>query len=124
MNFSDNGYTQVWRITMTRERASMRDVARAANVSVAAVSLVVRGEPGVGVETRERIWAAVEQVGYVLPRDVGNGREQAVSVLIEKDSMPAILDIFYGAIITGLQAEARRLGYHVLLHMFDRAVDN
>jgi LacI family transcriptional regulator len=31
-----------------------------------------------------------------------------------------MLDIFYGEVIHGFQAEAQRLGYQVLLHMFDR----
>ncbi len=34
-----------------------------------------------------------------------------------------LLDIFYGDVIRGFQTEAQRLGYQVLLHMYDQAVD-
>jgi LacI family transcriptional regulator len=38
--------------------------------------------------------------------------------------MPVILDIFYGDVIRGFQIEAQRLGYQVLLHMFDNAAES
>lgn len=99
----------------------MRDVAEMANVSVSAVSLVVRNKPGVGEDTRERIRDAMARVGYVVAESQQNGRTLAVGLLIEQGSMPAILDIFYGEVIRGFQSEAQRLGYQVLLHMFDRS---
>ena len=105
---------------MTKQRPSMRDVARAANVSVSAVSMVIRGKPGVGAEARERVPhgdLAAWLYGSCSP---GNGKAHAVGLLIEKSSMPVILDVFYGDIIRGFQAEAQRLGHQVQLHMFDR----
>jgi LacI family transcriptional regulator len=101
----------------------MRDVAHAANVSVSAVSLVVRGKPGVADETRERVWQAITELGYTvtvpeIPKSA------SVGLLIERDSMPVILDVFYGDVIRGFQMEAQRLGYQVLLHMFDHAAES
>ena len=65
---------------MRKRKASMRDVAELANVSVSAVSLVVRNKPGVADETRERVWEAIAQLGYVVaePQDDGwdGGQEQ------------------------------------------------
>jgi LacI family transcriptional regulator len=101
----------------------MRDVALAANVSVSAVSLVVRGRPGVAPETRERVRAVIAQLGYTVATPE-NGRPTAVGLLIERSSMPVILDIFYGDVIHGFQAEAQRLGYQVHLHMFDKAAES
>lgn len=92
-----------------------------ANVSVSAVSLVVRKKPGVADETRGRVWEAIEQLGYVVTDASEDNRAPTVALLIERGAMPAILDIFYGEVIRGFQAEAQRLGYQVLLHMFDRA---
>jgi LacI family transcriptional regulator len=37
--------------------------------------------------------------------------------------MPVVVDVFYGDIIRGFQAEAQLLGYQVLLHMYDSAAD-
>lgn len=108
---------------MGKRRSSIRDVAAAANVSPSAVSLVIRGRPGVGAKTRERVWAAVTELGYEVPIAASVGRNQAVCVLIEKSSMPVVLDVFYGDILRGFQAEAQRLGYQVFLHMYDAAAD-
>jgi LacI family transcriptional regulator len=108
---------------MTKRRSSIRDVAAAANVSPSAVSLVIRGRPGVAAKTRERVWAAVTELGYEVPAPAVGPRAQAVCVLIEKGAMPAVVDLFYGDIIRGFQAEAQRLGYQVLLHMFDSSAD-
>ena len=108
---------------MNKRRPSMRDVAHAASVSVSAVSLVVRGKPGVAEETRERVWKAITQLGYtVAVPEIA--KTASVGLLIERDSMPVILDIFYGDVIRGFQMEAQRLGYQVLLHMFDHAAES
>jgi DNA-binding LacI/PurR family transcriptional regulator len=101
----------------------MRDVAAAAGVSVSAVSLVVRGKAGVASETRERVWEAISRLGYTVPVSE-NGRTAAVGLLIERSSMPVIMDIFYGQVIRGFQTEAQRLGYQIILHMFDQAAES
>ncbi|MEN9937350.1 MAG: hypothetical protein RLZZ387_3929 [Chloroflexota bacterium] len=108
---------------MTKQRVSMRDVARAANVSVSAVSLVVRDKPGVAAETRERVQRIMDELGYTAPA-ADDEHPMAVGLLIERSSVPVILDVFYGDIIRGIQAEAQRLGYQVLLHMFDRQAES
>lgn len=105
---------------MKNRRPNMRDVAEAANVSVSAVSLVVRNKPGVADETRERIWDTISRLGYTISSTQNGERAQTIGLLIERGSVPAMLDIFYGDVIQGFQAEAQRLGYQVLLHMFDR----
>jgi DNA-binding LacI/PurR family transcriptional regulator len=108
---------------MGKRKSNIRDVAAAANVSPSAVSLVIRGKPGVGAQTRERVWAAISELGYEVPVPAGNARSQAICLLIEKGTMPVVLDLFYGDIIRGFQAEAQRLGYQVLLHMYDSSAD-
>ena len=110
---------------MAKRRSNIRDVAAAANVSPSAVSLVIRGRPGVAEKTRERVWAAISELGYEVPVTAAaiKPQSQAVCLLIEKGGMPVVLDVFYGDIIRGFQAEAQRLGYQVLLHMYDSAAD-
>ena len=108
---------------MSKRRSNIRDVAAAANVSPSAVSLVIRGKPGVAAQTRERVWAAISELGYEVPAVAATGKSQAICLLIEKGTMPVVLDLFYGDIIRGFQAEAQRLGYQVLLHMYDSSAD-
>jgi len=102
----------------------MRDVARQAGVSLSAVSLVVNGKPGVSPEIREHVQQIISNLGYKNTLTTDNGSSQAVGLLIEKSSMPVIVDSFYGEIIRGFQTEAQRMGYHIVLSMFDRNVDN
>jgi LacI family transcriptional regulator len=109
---------------MPKQKPTIRDVAHAANVSAAAVSIVINGRPGVSLDTRERVWQTITSLGYSIRPPVEDGKPQAVGLLIEKSSMPVILDIFYGQVIGGFQAEAQRLGFHVVLHMFDRSAEN
>jgi DNA-binding LacI/PurR family transcriptional regulator len=45
-------------------------------------------------------------------------------LLIEKGSIPAMMDSFYGDIIRGFQSEAQRAGYQVNLFMFDRTTES
>src|SRR6478735_4923218 len=109
---------------MSKRRSNIRDVAAAANVSPSAVSLVIRGRPGVAEKTRERVWAAITELRYEIPAvAVVATKTQAVCLLIEKGNLPVVLDVFYGDIIRGFQAEAQRLGYQVLLHMYDSSAD-
>jgi DNA-binding LacI/PurR family transcriptional regulator len=106
--------------SMKKRRPSMRDVADLANVSVSAVSLVVRNKAGVADETRQRVWDAISKLGYNVSEAQEEVRSPGVGLLIERGSMPAMLDIFYGEVVRGFQSEAQRLGYQVHLHMFDR----
>ncbi len=109
---------------MSKRRSNIRDVAAAANVSPSAVSLVIRGRPGVADKTRERVWAAISELRYEVPVAASVAtKAQAVCLLIEKGNLPVVLDVFYGDIIRGFQAEAQRLGYQVLLHMYDSSAD-
>ncbi|PRY50263.1 LacI family transcriptional regulator, partial [Knoellia remsis] len=48
----------------TTGRATMRDVAALAGVSIKTVSRVVNGEPGVAVAVRERVQDAVQRLDY------------------------------------------------------------
>src|SRR5688572_11566931 len=98
----------------TKQQPSLRDIANLANVSISAVSLALRNKPGVGEETRQRVRDAAAQLGYVVAESEDDGRALAVAVLVERWTL------FYAEVIHGLQAEALRLGYQVMIQMFDR----
>ncbi len=95
---------------------TIKDVAEKAGVSTAAVSLFLNKRPGISKATRERIATAVETLGYV-PRANGKraGATQFIGLLVEKLPLPIHADHFYSEITQGMQAEADRLGYHLVL---------
>jgi LacI family transcriptional regulator len=105
----------------------MRDVAKAADVSPTTVWMVIHNKPGIATETVDKVRTAIADLNYVAKAndtntksDDDDSKRETVGLLIENSSIPAISDVFYGDVIRGFQAESDRLGYHVLLSMFDR----
>lgn len=107
---------------MSKNKPTMRDVARAANVSASAVWMVIHDKPGVAPETSKRVWDTISELGYMVKANNNDQVKQTVGLLIEKGSIPAMMDSFYGDIIRGFQSEAQRMGYQVTLVMFDRTM--
>ncbi len=92
--------------------ATLRDIANAAGVSVAAVSLALNGRTGISDETRERILVAATELGYV--RRGGRQARQArgfIGFVIEQLPFPVFSDIFYGDVVQGIDQEAHELGF-------------
>lgn len=87
---------------MTSDRPTMKDVAARAGVSRALVSIVFRGVAGAGEETRRRVLAAAEELGYVRDqsaRSLRTGRSYQLGVVFESrdDFHVDLLDAVYRA---------------------------
>ena len=92
--------------------ARLRDIADATGVSMAAASLALNGRPGVSEETRRRVLAAADALGYV--RRAERQRQQArgfIGFVIEQLPFPVFADIFYGEVVHGIDQEANELGF-------------
>lgn len=88
----------------------MRDVARAAGVSLKTVSRVVNKEPGVRPETITRVMGAIEQLGFQrndLARSLRPGQSSSTLGLIIGD----ISNPFFASIARGVEKVAREQGY-------------
>ena len=109
---------------MANVKPTMRNVAKAAQVSPTTVWMVIHNKPGIPPETAQRVWATIVDLGYTVKPTTNGSQSEPIGLLIEQSSMPVISDVFYGEIIRGFQTEAERLGYHVVLSMFDRATGN
>ncbi len=107
-------------MNLDKPNPTMRDVAKAARVSLTTVWMVVHNKPGVAAETAQRVWATIADLGYKVAPTAVDIHSKSVGLLIEQNSVPVISDVFYGEIIRGFQTEAERLGYHVVLSTFDR----
>ncbi|HZS91503.1 MAG TPA: LacI family DNA-binding transcriptional regulator [Chloroflexota bacterium] len=95
-------------------RRTAREVAQEAGVSLATVSNVLNGKAGVSEETRERVLAIAERLGYQ-PRT----QRSVIGLLIERLPVPAYNDPAVGLMIQGVENEASRRGYHMLLASLD-----
>lgn len=92
---------------------TIRDVARRADVSVASVSRVLNGLDVVSEETRARVAAAVEELGYVPhagARSLSLARTHAIGVVL-----PDLYGEFFSEMVRGMDAGARERGYLLLL---------
>ena len=106
------------------KRPSLRDIAALTDVSVSTVSLVLNDRPGISDQTRSRVLEAATKLGYEITLPAANPQTtNTIALMIEQGSIHALLDIFYGDVIRGFQSEAQRLGYQVLLHMYDRRTE-
>jgi DNA-binding LacI/PurR family transcriptional regulator len=98
-----------------RRRPTLDDVARAANVSMMTVSRVLKDSPNVLPETRERILAEIERLGYrpsLTARALRSGESKLISILEPNLLVPLHIDIMQGA-----RDAAANEGYRLLLHV-------
>jgi DNA-binding LacI/PurR family transcriptional regulator len=101
-------------------RATIRDVAAEANVSIATVSLYLQGGKGVAGNTSDRIAAAIKKLDYVPRPRAGNGRKGGfVALVLEGLSLMAFPEAIYGAVIRAIELEARRHELGLLLATVD-----
>ena len=91
---------------------TMRDVAAAAQVSKALVSIVFRGAPGASEETRARVFAAAERIGYRTNRSaslLASRRTKHLGLTM------SVRNAFHAELVEGLQAAADEVGYALVL---------
>ena len=80
--------------------AGIRDVARMAGVSVASASFALNGQPGVAEDTRRRIVAAAEQLGYRANQQaqaLRRGRTTTYGIVVRNFANPFFLEVLSGA---------------------------
>jgi len=103
---------------VTIKRPTQADVADLANVSRATVSYVINGlansQIPISQDTIERVWSAVETLGYephVQAQSLRTGGStKTIGILI-----PDVRNPHYWEMIEGFESEAHELGYHVMM---------
>ncbi|GIE98724.1 LacI family DNA-binding transcriptional regulator [Paractinoplanes rishiriensis] len=96
----------------TQARPTLADVAARAGVSKSLVSLVMRGEPGAGTDTRRRVREAADELGYQpdsRARLLRSGRSRLLGVVF------GIQHAFHVDLVTALYTAARDRGYELAL---------
>ncbi|MGV9310071.1 MULTISPECIES: LacI family DNA-binding transcriptional regulator [unclassified Nonomuraea] len=101
--------------------ARIKDVAAHAGVSVATVSRVLNDHPSVTPETRDRVYAAMSALRYVPNAVARSLRTEATRTLglIIGD----ILNPFFTELARGVEDEARRAGYTVIIGNADERAE-
>lgn len=94
------------------DRPTMVDVARAAGVSTALVSIVMRGVPGASEQTRARVLAVADEIGYV-PDQRARQLRQSSSRLIGVSF--GLRHAFHGDLVEQLYVAAGERGLDLAL---------
>ncbi|MEM7319654.1 MAG: LacI family DNA-binding transcriptional regulator, partial [Pseudomonadota bacterium] len=92
---------------------TMQDVARRARVGKITVSRVIRTPEKVATTTRERVQAAIQDLGYVPDETAGalsSSRSRVIGALVS-----TLSDSVFASTIDGLSRTLRRSGYELLL---------
>ena len=98
---------------MKKKRATIKDVAALAGVSAATVSRVLDNRPEISAETKERVRAACDQLGYVpnaAARGLAGQSTHTIGLVLPDVSNP-----YFSGMATAIEQTAAAHGYRVFL---------
>lgn len=105
-----------------KKKASIRDVANKAGVSVSTVSAVINNKVGenirVGEETQNKIREAIDTLGFIpnlAARNLVSGRSHIVSVFTYEAVFPFAGENEFYFFLLGIERQAEISGYDILL---------
>ncbi len=108
------------------KRITIKDVAKAAGVSTAAISYALNGkESKLSIETLARIKAAAASLNYIpdfSARSLVNKRSYLIGVIIpetEGHNSMILENAFYSEIVSGIENELRKHNYHLIITGID-----
>ncbi|MEJ3655861.1 LacI family DNA-binding transcriptional regulator [Actinomycetes bacterium KLBMP 9759] len=99
-------------------RPTIRDIAEAAGVSKPAVSYALNGRPGVSPETRARILAIADELGWVpssAARALSNSRAEAVGLIAVRSPELVATEPFFIRLVAGIERSLAKRGVALLL---------
>lgn len=93
--------------------ATLKDVAKLANVDVSTVSRALNNTSYVHPETKARVLKAVEELAYspnVIAKSLRNGKRQLIAIIV-----PRLEFTVFAGIISGIEDEVRKYGYSTMI---------
>jgi LacI family transcriptional regulator len=106
----------------TKQRVTLQQVAKHAGVSRATASLVVRNSSSVSENTKKKVLASIDELGYVYDRVAANLRSQrstTIGIIITD-----IANTFFSDLLKGINRTLEEHGYTVLLGITYDSSDN
>jgi LacI family transcriptional regulator len=100
--------------------ASIKEIAKEANVSPATVSKALNKRKDVSEATRQKILKIVESHDFVpsaLGRNLKNQRTENIGVIFCRESQPLSGNPFYSRVLEGIEAELAINNYSLVLHL-------
>ena len=101
--------------------ATIKDIAKSLGISFSTVSRALRNHPDVNKETREAVQKLADKLNYspnVLALNFKTNKTNTLGVII-----PGFIIHFYASAISGIQNEAARAGYNVIICQSDESYE-
>lgn len=95
---------------------SMKDIAQRCGVSVATVSKALNGQPDIGEETRARICAIADEMGYLTnsaARALKTNRTYNLGVLFVDERRSGLSHEYFSTMLESFKVEAEANGYDI-----------
>lgn len=104
-----------------------KDIAKKLSISPSAVSIVLNNKPGVSEQTRKKVLKTIEQMGYntnLLTKSAFNHKYNIRFIIYKKHGYVVSDTPFFSALMEGIDREARKIGYNLLLTYIDENKDD
>lgn len=105
---------------MAARRATMGDIALQLGISKAAVSYALNGQPGVAADTRKRVLALAEQLGWhpsASARALSGARTGAIGLILSRPPELLTVETFFMRFLAGVERSLAERGYSLLLRV-------
>jgi len=97
---------------MAKNRVTIKDIAKAADVTPATVSMALKDHPRISRDTQKKIQRIAKKMGYqpnFLARALVNKKSFTIGVTV-----PNVTDSFYAELLQSLEDGASELGFHTI----------
>lgn len=101
-------------------RVTISDIAERAGVSIGAVSFALNGRKGVSDQTRARILAVADELGWAptsAARSLAEAKTDTVGVVLAREPHSFGIESFYMKFFAGIEVELATRSYGLLLQM-------
>ena len=98
---------------MNKPQITIKDIARALNVSPSTVSRALKDNPDISQETRDLIHAYAREHNYkpnVLAVNLRASRSNTIGVIV-----PQLVHHFFSCVLSGIEKAAAEAGYNILV---------
>ncbi len=106
-----------------KQRVTMKNIADALGVSINAVSLALNDRSGIGKETRNRILDKADEIGYFDEKSKYKKSFANKNICIFIKAQYFRNSDFYSKVLLGVESEAKKEGYEVLVTFADELSD-
>lgn len=105
------------------KKVTMKQIAEKLNISINAVSLALNNRVGVSEETRKKILRIADEMGYLDQSDRYNQTFSSKNICVLMRKLYFQDMHFYSRVIYGIEREADRQGYDIIMQFTDENLD-